>query len=42
MLFAVTFAAIFHSEIDTLINLLKIAMRYTAIVLPDHGDGEDG
>ena len=41
MLFAVTFAAIFHKEIDTLINWLKVAMRYIVVALPDHGDSED-
>ena len=42
MLFAVTFAAIFHNEIDTLINLLKVAMRYIVVVMITQGDSEDG
>ena len=41
MFFAVTFAAIFHSEIDTLINLLKVAMRYIVVAMITQGDSEN-
>ena len=42
MLFAMTFATTFHSEIDTLIDLLKVAMRYIVVAMITQGDSEDG